>query len=126
LDGALEVRTTAAAAEKCKWKSAIEARAVTATTKEQKTAEASGKHWFIMTCTGMAFKYGKMHAGTGCTFNIWQELQERFNNVKLGDLQDLYKWLTDTVATGPEDDDPKLGSRKSKRPTRLWKRQGGT
>jgi hypothetical protein len=79
-------------------------------------AEAAGKCWFIMTYKGTALKHVKMHMETACTCNMWQELQERFNNVKLlGDLQDLCQRLTDTVPTGPEDDDPNFGSRKSQR-----------
>jgi hypothetical protein len=39
-------------AEKYKWVSAIESNVVNPTTKEQKAAEAAGKHWFVMTCKG--------------------------------------------------------------------------
>jgi hypothetical protein len=44
-----------AIAEKYKWMSAIESNVVNPTTKEQKAAEAAGKHSFVMTCKGTRY-----------------------------------------------------------------------
>jgi hypothetical protein len=102
-----EVKMTAYA-EKHKWKSAIDNRVINPTTKQQKAAEAAEKYWFVMSCKRTALKYVQMHLKKGCVFNIWSELKERFDNVKMDKLEDLYEKLTKVVNDGPGSEDPKL------------------
>jgi hypothetical protein len=66
---------TKAIAEKNKWTSALETDVVTPSTKEQKMAETSGKHWFLMTCQGDALKYVRIHHEEGMVYKIWNELK---------------------------------------------------
>jgi hypothetical protein len=67
-----------------------------------------------------------MHTETGCAYDIWEELQECFNNVKLGNPQNLHQRLTDTVATGPvEDDDPKPWFKEIEKTNKEVEKAGG-
>jgi hypothetical protein len=68
---------TKANAEKNKWMSVMDKDIVSPTSKEQKSAEAAGKHWFVMTCKGDALKYVRIHYESGYVNKIWHELKKR-------------------------------------------------
>jgi hypothetical protein len=118
---------TTAYAEKHKWKSAIDNRVINnPTTKEQKAAEAAGQYWFVMSCKRTALKYIQIHLKKGCVFDIWEELKERFDNVKMDKLEDLYEKLTKVVNEGPGSEDPKLWYSKIYEANQNVKEGGGT
>jgi hypothetical protein len=51
----------------------------------------------------------QMHLKKGYVFDIWSELEERFDNVKMDKLEALYESkLTKVVNDGPGSEDPKL------------------
>jgi hypothetical protein len=112
-------------AEKCKWTSAIETNVVNPTTKEQKAAEAAGKHRFVMTCKANALKYVRIHHETGSVHIIWNELKKRYDGVEHNNLQDLYEKIVDTIAGGPGDDDPLLWFSEIERTNQEAKKGGG-
>jgi hypothetical protein len=66
---------TKAIVEKSKWTSALETDVMIPSTKEQKMAEASGKHWFVMMCQGDTLKYARIHHEEGKVYKIWNELK---------------------------------------------------
>jgi hypothetical protein len=70
-------------AEKYKWMSAIESNVVNPTTKEQKTSEAAGKHWFVMTCKGEALQSVRIHHDKGSVQDIWNELKQTLISLDL-------------------------------------------
>jgi hypothetical protein len=91
--------------EKNKWISALESDGVSLSTKEQKMAEASQKHWFVMTCQGDALKYVRIHHGEEMVYKIWNKLKTRYDGVEHNDLQDLYAKVVDTIDDGPGEED---------------------
>jgi hypothetical protein len=56
--------------------SAIESNVVNLTTNEQKAGEAAGKHWFLMTCKGVALQYMRIHHDKGTVQDIWNKLEQ--------------------------------------------------
>jgi hypothetical protein len=117
------IKTNKAIAEKNKWTSALETGVVTPSTKEQKMAEASGKHWFVMTCPGDALKYVRIHHEEGMVYKIWNELKTRYDGVEHNALQDLYAKVVDTIDNGPRDEDLLLWFSKSNVQTRKQKKE---
>jgi hypothetical protein len=117
---------TKAIAEKNKGTSALEHDVVTPSTKEQKMAEASEKHWFAMTCQGDALKYVRIHHEEGTVYRIWNKLKTRYNGVEHNDLQDLYAKVMDTINNGPRDEDTLLWFSKIERTNKEAEKGGGS
>jgi hypothetical protein len=99
---------TKAIAEKYKWMSAIESNMDNPTTKEQRAGEATGKHWFVMTCKGEALQYIRIHHDKGSVQDLWNKLKQPYDGVEYNDLQDLYAKMVSKIEDGPKDSDPLL------------------
>jgi hypothetical protein len=67
--------------------SVIESNVVNPTTKKQKAGEAAGKHWFVMTCKGVALQYVRIHHDKGRVQDICNDLKQRYDGVEHNDLQ---------------------------------------
>jgi hypothetical protein len=112
-------------AENCKWMTSLETNVVKPTTKEQRAGEASGKHWFVMTCKGDALLYVHIHHEKGSVYNIWSELKQRYDGVAHNDLQDLYEKINDVIEEGPNNRDPLLWFTEIERNNEAAEKGGG-
>jgi hypothetical protein len=79
-----------------------------------------------MSCKRTALKYVQMHLKKGCVHDIWSELKERFDNVKMDKLEDLYEKPTKVVNDGPGSENPMLWYREIDEANDNVKEGGGT